>query len=400
MFVRKQKRRYFDHSSGTPIDPQVFRAMQPYYRDIFYNPGAIYREGVQVREVVNQARRDIANILSAQPEEIIFVDGGTEANNLAILGTVRVWQKEHPDSIPHIITTCIEHVSVLETCRNLEREGVRVDYLGVNEYGSINISELKQTISEHTVLVSIGYVNGEIGTIQNIREVTKTIRHYRKHHQSLYPYVHTDAVQAVNYVDEIGVPQLGIDLMTLSGAKIYGPKKIAVLFVKKGLSIEPILFGGGQESGLRSGTENVPAIVGMACSLNLARTYQDQEAQRLKLLQEYLIGELKKNFSVIINAEHAEKIPNIVNVTFPHLSHEEIVIRLDAVGILCSMKSACKSGEEGDSHVIQALRQGAEYTGSIRFSFGRQTQKQDIDYLLDALKTIIRGMYQTKELLI
>ena len=397
MLSNKQKRIYCDHASGTPVDREVLNIMKPYFIEHFHNPGSIYKEGVEVSTIINQSRIQVAHILKARPEEIIFVDGATEANNIAIFGLVKKWRTEHPGKVPHIITTQIEHASVLETCYALEEEGAVVTYLSVNKDGYINQKELKDVLTENTVVVSIGYVNGEIGTIQDIKEIMKIIRHYRKYNKSQYPYMHTDAVQAVNYIDEIGTPQLGIDLMTLNASKIYGPKKIAILFIKTGVNINPILFGGNQEKGLRSGTENVPYIVGMAGSLILARKLQASESLRLRKLQKYTQECLRKLFpKLIINAEAADIIPNIVNISFPKLSHEEIVIRLDAKGIMSSVKSACKAGEDGDSHVIKAIRKG-DNTGSIRFSFGRLTTKKDIDYLLRVLKDIVEAMNKTQK---
>lgn len=394
MFRSSIKRRYFDHASGTPVDSDVYKKMKPYFISSFYNSGGIYKEGVEVNNAINKARRDVAGVLKSRPEEIIFVDGGTEANNLAILGSVRSWQKSNSHKVAHVITSRIEHASVLETCRVLQQEGVEVTYLNVNDQGIIDLKELKESIKENTVIISIGYVNGEIGVIQDIRSIMKTIRHYKKHNNSMYPYMHTDAVQAVNYVETIGVPQLGVDLMTINASKIYGPKKIAVLFVKAGSIIDPIIYGGNQERGLRSGTENVPYIVGMAQSLLSTRKLQSTEKLRLEKLQEYTTSKMHQLFDdIIINAENVEKIPNIVNVTFQNISHEEIVIRLDARGIMCSVKSACKAGEDGDSHVISSLRNSNKQ--SVRFSFGRGTTKTDIDYMLKELKNIVEGMKET-----
>ena len=397
MFLVQNKRIYLDHASATPIDARVYNDMKPYLEEKFHNPSALYTEAVETRAVIEAARHTVADLLRARPQEIVFVDGATEGNNMAILGTVRAWQKQHHGEVPHVITTSIEHASVYEVCRHLENEGVQVTYLNVDTDGQIHLQELKQSITPNTVIISIGYVNGEIGTIQDIRGVMKAVRHYRKHNTSSYPYVHTDAVQAVNYVEEIGVPQLGVDLMVINAAKIYGPKKIATLYVKTGVAIEPILYGGNQERTLRSGTEHVAGIVGMARSLSLARKHQPSESLRLTSIKNYFVSKLQDNFpDIVINASDGESIPNIVNVTFPHISHEEIVIRLDAQGIMCSVKSACKAGEDGDSHVIQAITNGADRpTGSIRFSMGRTTTKRDIDRTFRALHTIVHSMNDT-----
>lgn len=396
MFLSQKKRIFLDHASGTAIDTDVLGEMNTYFCDSFYNPSALYTEGVAARGIIESSRASVARDLKARSSEIYFMNGGTEANNVAIVGVIRSWQRNHTHQIPHIITSAIEHSSVLETYKSLEKEGVLVTYLPVDDNGVIDIKELKKNINLNTVLISIGYVNGEIGTIQDIRSIMKTVRHFRKEHNSTYPLVHTDAVQAVNYVETIGVPQLGIDLMTMNASKIYGPKMIAVLFVKTGLTLDPILFGGNQERGLRSGTENVPYIVGMARSLSLARKMQYSESLRLEKLQSFFLEQLRKNFDCIINAEHAIKIPNIVNISFQNISHEEIVIRLDAKGIMASVKSACKAGDDGDSHVIMALAEGKRRpTGSIRFSMGRETTRKDLEKVVNELKDIVEGMNDT-----
>lgn len=396
---KKQKRIYLDHASGTPCSEEVLSHMLPFFRSQSYNPGGLYKESVKIRQIIEQARADVVDVLRARQGEIVFVDGATEANNLAIIGAVKFWQNKNPEKKAHIITTLVEHAAVLETCRKLESEGVEVTYLKVDEFGQISLKELKKVLRETTVIISIGYVNGEIGTITDIRGIMKIIRNYRKNIQSTYPYVHTDAVQAVNYVDEIGVPQLGIDLMTINASKIYGPKKIAVLFVKTGVHISPIIFGGNQERGLHSGTENVPYIIGMARSLSLARKLQSSESKRLRSLQFFLEKEITELFpDVILNSTAENRIPNILNLTFPNISHEELVIRLDAAGFMCSVKSACKAGEEGDSHVIRAIvggNQSDRATGSLRISLGQVTTKKNVKKFLLSFKNIVEGMKET-----
>lgn len=395
--MKSSQRIYFDYASATPMDASVLAATKPYREEFFYNPSALYRESVKVKDAIEQARKKIADILKVQPKTIYFMDGATEANNTVLLGVVRTWQKNNPGKNPHVITSTIEHASVLAAIRFLEREGVETSYLGVNENGYINIKELKKEIKGNTILISIGYANGEIGCVQNIKEIMKVIRHTRKHSGDVYPIVHSDAVQAVNYCDEIGIPQLGIDMMVINASKIYGPKKIAVLYKADAVQITSLMYGGNQERGLRPGTENVPGIVAMARALELSRELQPLESKRLSLLQEYFHTQLTSIFdNIYINSNSTkERIPNIVNITFPNLSHEEMMIRLDASGILCSVKSACKAGEEGDSHVIISLRSNGEATGSLRFSMGRATEKKDINYLLENLKRIVEGMKKT-----
>lgn len=403
MFCFTKKRIYLDHASGTACSKKVMNVMAPYFTEMAFNPGGIYKESVKVNKVLSGARNDIATILKAQAKEIYFMDGATEANNLAIIGSIKSWKNNNPGEIPHVITTVIEHAAVLETTKFLEREGVFVTYLKVDSYGLISLKELKESLTENTVVISIGYVNGEIGTIQDIRSIMKTIRHYRKNKKqknhsdiisSPYPYVHTDAVQAVNYVEVLGVLKLGVDLMTINASKIYGPKKIAALYIKNSINIEPIIFGGNQEHGLRSGTENVPYIIGFAKSLSETRNIFKSEILRLGTLQKFLHQELiNYDSEIIINSSAKYKIPNIINISIPNLSHEEIVIRLDAVGFMCSVKSACKVGEDGDSHVIMALRNNT--TGSLRISLGRETNKKDLKRFMKSFIEIVDEMKQT-----
>ena len=405
MFSLFKKRIYLDHASGTACSKTVIDAMTPYFRKMSCNPGGIYNEALRVNNDVSCARNNIATILKAQAKEIYFIDGATEANNIAIIGTINAWKKNNPDKKPHLITTVIEHAAVLETARHLEQEDVLVTYLDVDACGNISLKQLKESLTPNTVIISIGYVNGEIGTIQDIRSVMKTVRHYRKHKKNeseviginaRYPYVHTDAVQAVNYTNILGIPQLGIDLMTINASKIYGPKKIAALFIRSDLHINPIIFGGNQEKGLRSGTENVPYIIGLSSALKESRDIQPKEYERLRSLQTYLENQIYNyDETIILNSGAQDKIPNIINITIPYLSHEEIVIRLDAKGFMCSVKSACKTGDDGDSHVITSLRD--VHTGSLRISLGRDTNKKDLKKFMRSFVTILNNMKQVRE---
>ena len=384
-----------DYASGTPIDKKVLKKMTPYFSEQFFNAGSIYQEGFDVRDILQNARIKISKFLCVRPQEIIFTDGGTEANNLVLRGLVSRWKKDNKGGIPHIITSEIEHASILETCKDLESKNLaEITYISVDGQGSLNLKELKESFKDNTILVSISYVNGEIGVIQDIRTIAKTIRHYRKHHKTHLPYFHTDAVQAVNYLD-INVQKLGVDFMTINGSKIYGPKKIAALYKKTNIKIDSIITGGSQEFGLRSGTENIPYIVGFSeAILLLTVSMQELEFERLQVLQNFFQELLVKKMTInfVINGMHSERIPNIINISIPDLSSEEIVLRLDAVGVKTSVKSACKSGEEGDSHVIRALRD--TNTQSIRFSFGRDTTKKDVEYVVQQLVFISDKMQQ------
>ncbi len=384
-----------DYASGTPIRKDVLMEMLPYFSKIFFNPGAIYQEGFDIIDILNKTRAEVAKMISARPKEIIFTDGGTEANNLVLRGIVSQWRNKNDDKKPHIITSSIEHASILETCHDLEEKNIAdITYISVDEFGILDIKELKKSIQVNTILVSIGYVNGEIGVIQNIKSISKLIRYYRKHNNSKLPYFHTDAVQAVNFLD-INIQRLGVDFMTVNGSKIYGPKKIAFLFKKADIKIDSIITGGSQEFGLRAGTENIPYIVGLSKALSVVSEEKESEMLRLRKLQMYMEDLLKKEIShlFIINGEKSNRVPNILSISIPKLSSEEIVLRLDTVGIKVSVKSACKSGEYGDSHVIKALRK--KDTQSIRFSFGNTTTKKDIRYVVEKLVKIINSMNRT-----
>ena len=395
---------YLDYAATTPIDPQVLESMKPYFSELFHNPSGMYKEAVEVSRSVEDSRKTIAHFLSARPSEVVFCDGGTEANNIALLGMLEYWKKNNPDKQPHIITSSIEHSSVYELSRFLEKEGYAdITFLEVDEHGVIDSKQLKNSITENTVAVSIAYANGEVGVIQDIKEIAKLARHYKKHNDTEYPYVHTDASQASLYCN-MNVLQLGVDVMTVTASKMYGPKKMAALFVKRGTKIQPLLHGGSQELSLRPGTENVPYIVGFAKAVELVKNNFDTEYPRL--------AELKKKFlkhissiepKPIINGEsdHHEYLPSIVNITIPGLSSEEIVLRLDAKGIACSMKSACANNSEGDSHVILAMRTNVEKnkdeTGSIRFSLGRGTTEDDLLYTAAVLKDVVESINTFKQ---
>jgi cysteine desulfurase len=385
---------YLDYAATTPLDPGVLELMMPYFTEQFYNPGGIYRGAVEVKQVLRESREQVASELSARPSEIIFVDGGTEANNLAILGTIEAWKKHNSNTRPHVITTTIEHASVQELVKYLN-ESCDVTYLEVDHRGSVNPKDLREAINERTVVISVAYANGEIGVIQNVKGITKEVRHYRKHNESVYPYVHVDAAQATNYLN-LNVLQLNVDLLSITGSKIYGPKKVAALYVKSGVKLQNLLYGGNQEYGLRPGTENVPYIVGFTHALKKVRAIHEEELKRLTALRNTFIQELSDIPHVIFNT-HADEdfLPNIVNLTIPGISSEELVIRLDAKGIDCSMRSACKSGEDGDSHVIKALRDTD--TGSVRFSMGQRTTETQIQQTVAILKDIVSSLRKVQE---
>ena len=333
------KRVFLDYASTTPTDKRVISAMKPFWNAKFQNPSALYEEGVDVRKIIDQSRRHIANITQAKPSEIIFTGSGTESDNLAIIGVARSVGKKGDISNPHIITTNIEHVAVIESCKRLEKEGFEVTYLSVNSDGTISVDDIKRSLRPETILVSVMLANNEIGTIFPIRQIGVEVSKYKKEQNRIsasYPYFHSDASQAPNYLD-INVDRLGVDLLTLDGSKIYGPKGIGCLIAKSHIPMEPILYGGGQESGFRPGTENVPAIVGFTKALQITTDMQGEESERLKELQDYFIRQLKEEIpKAEINGSIKNRLPNNINICIRGLNAEFAVIQLDEAGVSCA----------------------------------------------------------------
>ncbi len=373
------KRIYLDHAAAAPISPKALRVLSEAIKKYPGNPSAIHREGREARAALESARAEIAAALDARPDEIVFTSGATEANNLAILGVVREANARGVLN-PRIIVSAIEHPAVLETVRALTKEGLaKVDVLGVDEFGLIDTRELRKTIVPETVLVSIMYANNEIGSVQNIIEIAKEVRHARKVNQSAYPFMHTDAAQAANYLD-INVLRLGVDLMTLSSTKTYGPRGVGALFIKRGVFIQPIMYGGKHESGRRPGTESPVLALGFAAALSEARKMAAKESKRVQKLRDLLAEKILKNISgCSVNGGVLHTLPNILNVSVGGVEGDTLVLYLDARGIAVSGQSACKSSEDGPSHVIMALgKAGEAQAGTIRFSLGRETTREDI----------------------
>ena len=393
MFIVKLKimntrRIYLDHSSTTYLDPRVKAVMEPYWIEKFGNASSIYEEGREAKKAISDARLKVASVLNARPDEIVFIAGGTESDNLAILGAARKIGKGH------IITTKIEHHAVLHAFEKLVKEGFEADYVDVDKDGIVDLKQFKAALKPETVLVSIMYANNEIGTVQPITEISKIIRNFRNSkHLAAFPLLHTDAVQAPSYLD-LNVDKLGVDLLTLNASKIYGPKGIGCLYVKRGIKLEPLIYGGGQESGLRSGTENIPAIAGFAEALELAQKERENESERLKKIRDYFIEQiLKKIPDTVLNGSQENRLPNNVNVSFLNVEGESIVLYLDAKGVSCSTGSACNSASLEPSHVIRALKRSHEYAnGSVRFTTGKITKKSDIDYVLKVLPDIVKKL--------
>lgn len=381
-----------DNAATTPLRPEVILAMKPYWNHFFGNPGSITKIGVLARQAVENSRKSISECLKARPQEITFTSGGTESNNLAIFGVVNNLEKRGMKiSDMHFITSNIEHSSIIECFKELERRGAKVDYLAVNKSGIIEIKDLRKIIKPNTVLVSIHYANSEIGVVQPIKDIAKEIRHANKTHQGEPLIVfHTDASQAGLSLN-LNILELGVDMMTLDAQKIYGPKGVGILFKKATVEISPIIFGGGQEKGLRSGTENVSLVVGMSKALEIARIDFVKNAKKIKILRDYLWQKIQKDIpESVLNGDLENRLPNNLNISIPGIDSEFTVFCLDEEGIVCSTRSACKQ-DDGGSAVVRALgRLGGLEKSTLRFSLGEDSNKKDIDYVVYVLKTVIQ----------
>lgn len=374
---------YLDHAATTPLEPEVLKAMLPYLKEKFGNPSSLYTLGVEAKQAVEESRLVISKILNCSPEEIIFEGSGTESNNHALIGTALANRARGN----HLITSVIEHHAVLHACEFLESQGFEVTYLPVNQDGLVNLKMLAESIRPETILVSIMYANNEIGTIQPIDEISKIVK--QKNSQILF---HTDACQAAAYLD-LNVNALGVDLLTINGSKIYGPKGIGTLYVKRGIAIQPIIHGGSQENSKRAGTENVASIVGLAKALELVQKNKEAENKRLLSLRDKLISGLLKIKNISLNGSAQERLSNNVNITIAGIEGEKVMMALDKLAIACSIGSACTSGDPDPSHVILALGKSyQEAHGSLRFTLGHSSKEKDINYLLKVLPKVIEKL--------
>ncbi len=396
------KRVYLDHAAATPLDKVVREAMVPFVFEVFGNPSAIHAEGVAARKAVEDARARIATLFGVLPRNIVFTSSATESANLAIMGAVHAWKKSHIGRTPHLIVSTIEHDAVLLPAAELEKDGVRITRLPVLRSGIIDIAQLEQSITFDTVLISLQYANNEVGTIQPLQSAAKIIRKWKKEHREVsrshkmegdqhYPLLHTDAVQAANYLD-LNIPRLGADLMTLNASKIYGPKGVALLYKQSDIAIDPVLVGGGQESGMRAGTEFVSGIVGFAKALEIAARMSAHESARLTLLRDALIATLRDIPGLHVNGDTTVRLPNNVHFSLPNVDHEYLALLLDARGFAVATKSACNETDAETSHVLLAMRgdnkDGLPVSG-IRLTMGRDTTMGDIDAFIKTLKEII-----------
>lgn len=383
----RDKRVYLDYAATTPTDPRVLETMLPYFSGLYGNASSMYESGRRAKSAISRSREMVSKILGSSPSEIIFTGSGTESDNLAILGIARANKSKGR----HIVISAIEHKAVLESAKQLEKEGFRVSLAPVLSDGLINLEALESLLREDTILVSIIYANNEIGTIEPLSHISKIIKKHRG--QKAFPLFHTDACQAAGFLN-LNVDDLGVDLMTLNGSKVYGPKASGILYKRHNVDIEPLIIGGEQEGGLRAGTENTALIVGLAEALRLANEEREKESERLTELRDYFIEELQKKVpDAILNGHKSLRLPNNAHFSFPNIEGESILLMLDKEGVEVSTGSACSARDLRPSHVLLALGAEAELAhGSIRFSLGRYTTYEDLDYCLSVLAGIVEKL--------
>jgi len=377
---------YFDNNATTQVDKRVLKEMEYFLKNNYANPSSIYKIAQEARGAIEKAREQVAKLLNAEPEEIIFTSGGTESNNTVIKGIALALK----DKGKHIITTQIEHHAVLNPCKFLEIQGYDVTYLTVDGYGMIDLKELKNSIRKDTILISIIFANNEIGTIQNIEEIGKIARKYNI-------YFHTDAVQAVGKIP-IDVKRLNIDFLSLSGHKLYGPKGIGALYSKKGVKFISLLHGGEHEKHRRAGTENVAGIVGLGKACEIDLNEMEKEAIKIKKLKEKLENFLRSYFKDIkINGHPSETLYNTLNFSLPDVNSQDILILLDQYGFCASAGSACSAGIPEPSHVLKAIKLPEKYLkGTIRISLGKFNTEKEINKFIEIFPDIIRKLKNDK----
>ncbi len=381
--MRVLKKIYMDHAGGMPVDPRVIDAMKPYLERIHGNPSSLHSFSQKTREGLENSRMKIAQLIGAEKvDEIYFTSGATESNNWAIRG-VAFRNRERGN---HIITTSIEHMSVMNVCKYLMKHGFEVSFLPVDKYGVVDTEVLKQKLTDNTMLVSVMYANGEIGTLEPIKEISEIV-HGKK------VYLHVDATAAMGQVP-IDVQKEGIDLLTLSSNDMYGPKGVGALYVKSGVRLEPLIYGGGQERGLRSGSENLPNIVGMGKAAELARSEQKLESERLIGLRDKFIKGLLENIPAsFLNGHPSKRLPNNVAVRFSFIEGESMLLNLDMAGVAASSGSACTAKTLEPSHVLRAIGlKHEEAHGSLLFTLGKQNSEGDVKFVVDFLPDVVKKL--------
>jgi cysteine desulfurase len=381
---------YLDHAGTTPTDPQVLEAMLPYFTQLYGNPSSVHTVGQEARHALDEARERVAKVLHCRTGEVVFTSGGTESDNAAIHGAATALQ----ETGNHIITSSVEHHAVLHTCQYMENMGFEVTYLPVDEYGMVSPESVYNAITDRTTLVTVMYANNEIGTINPIPEISTAVRQ-RAAELERTIVMHTDAVQAAGFLD-LNVRQLGVDMLSLSGHKFYGPKGVGVLFVRRGTPFLPLILGGGQERERRSGTENIAGIVGLSVALQLADSTREEASARCAALRDRIIREISEKVpGSHLNGHPTQRLPNNVNFSFEGVEGEPILLGLDMAGIAASSGSACSSGSLEPSHVLLALGQTAELArGSLRITLGRENIQEEVEYLLTVLVDLVQQLRQ------
>ena len=385
---------YLDHAGTTPLDSKVLEAMVPYFTQRFGNPSSLHSVGQEARYALDEARERVAGVLNCRSREIVFTAGGTESDNAAIHGVATALH----ETGNHIVTSSVEHHAVLHACQYLESQGFEVTYLSVDADGMVQPEAVYNAINERTTLVSIMYGNNEIGTINPISEIAKSVKK-RAEELSRTIVFHTDAVQAAGYLS-LDVAELGVDLLSLSGHKFHGPKGTGVLYMKRGSPYLPLIHGGGQERERRSGTENIPGIIGLSVALDAADTVREETSQRCAALRDRIIDSVLQQIpGSRLNGHATQRLPNNANFSFTGVEGEPILLGLDMAGIAASSGSACSSGSLEPSHVLLALGQSAEIArGSLRLTLGRDNTEDEVEYLLGVLVDLVQRLRQLPSL--
>ena len=373
---------YMDHTAGMPVDPRVIDAIKPYFETFYGNPASLHSFAQEAKKGLESAREKVAALIGAERSEVLFTSCATESNNWAIRGVA----ERNKDRGTHIITTSIEHMSVMNVCKYLMKQGFKVSFLPVDKYGIVDLEALKEKLTDETILVSVMYANGEIGTIEPIKEISEIV-----HDKDAY--MHVDATAAAGQV-AMNVQEEGIDLLTLSSNDMYGPKGAGALYIKKGTRLEPLIYGGGQERGLRSGTENLPSIVGMGKAAELVKGEMEAEGERLSKLRGKFINGLLENIPYsFLNGHPSKRLPNNVAVRFSFIEGESMLLNLDMAGVAASSGSACTAKTLEPSHVLRAIGlKHEEAHGSLLFTLGKQNVEEDVDYVVGLMPDIVKRL--------
>jgi len=380
--VAFQRRVYMDHAATTPVDPEVVEAIVPCLTEVYGNASSLHSFGREAHNAMEEARSRVARLINASPEEIIFTAGGTESDNIAIKGAAYANRSKGD----HIVTSTIEHPAVLETCRSLEKQGFKVSYVPVDKDGIIEIESLRKAVTERTILITIMHANNEIGTIEPIEEIAEMA-------ETKNTILHSDAVQSAGKIP-IDVKEIGIALLSISAHKIYGPKGIGALYIRKGTRLEPIIHGGGHERGLRSSTENIPGIVGLGKAAELAERRMSEDTAYLTNLRDQLIKSTLNGIEEsYLNGHPTKRLPNNAHFRFTGIEGEALILNLDEKGIAASTGSACSSKKLLPSHVLMAIGlDEVQAHGSLRLTLGRENSKEDVEYVLQVLPETVKKL--------